>query len=171
MASVIKFGAFPVTKQKTPYTFAFVNLMPIVPGHVLVSPLRVVDRVSDLTEEEASDFFLTVKKVAAVIEKEYPAQSLNIAIQDGPLAGQTIPHVHCHVIPRVAKDLESVDAIYRKMDAKEYDQEEGFAAAKKLYDRDAFAGGIDAGTPPRSAEDMEAEAQKLAKNFDVKARV
>ncbi|KAL5332802.1 HIT-like domain-containing protein [Aspergillus crustosus] len=99
----IHFGPFLVTPQvfhQTPLSIALVNLKPILPGHVLVSPRRVVPRVSDLTPPETADLFLTVRRVGRMIERVYGATSLNIAIQDGPEAGQSVPHVHAHIIPR-----------------------------------------------------------------------
>ncbi|KAF4157838.1 hypothetical protein CNMCM6936_003749 [Aspergillus lentulus] len=62
----IYFGPFLVTSQVfhlTPLSFALVNLKPILPGHVLVSPRRRVPRVADLTAAETSDLFLTVQRV------------------------------------------------------------------------------------------------------------
>ncbi|KAJ6177833.1 Histidine triad (HIT) protein [Penicillium mononematosum] len=117
----IYFGSFIVTPQHTnltnnsllnrrsstqpPLTFALVNLKPILPGHVLVSPRRVVPRVTDLTPAETSDLFVTVRRVGRMLERIYGATSLNIAIQDGAHAGQSVPHVHAHIIPRKAADL------------------------------------------------------------------
>lgn len=123
----------------TSLSFALVNLKPILPGHVLVSPLRCVPRVSDLTAQETVDLFLTVKRVGRMIERVYGASSLNIAIQDGVDAGQSVPHVHTHIIPRRRKDLDDqggTDAIYALLDGKEGDldriQREGLLASSKV---------------------------------------
>lgn len=106
-----------------------------MPGHVLVSPQRVVPRLSDLSQPEITDLFSTVQKVEHMLAAIYFAPgepssgtasggaversgSFNIAIQDGVDAGQTVPHVHCHVIPR-PRGQEVSDAIYEKMTAEE----------------------------------------------------
>ncbi|KAJ5646041.1 Histidine triad (HIT) protein [Penicillium lividum] len=118
----IYFGSFLVTPQvfhTTPLTFALVNLKPILPGHVLISPRRVVPRVSDLTPAETSDLFLTVRRVGRMVERVYGGSSLNIAVQDGVDAGQSVAHVHAHIIPRRAADLDhrgGTDAVYDMLD-------------------------------------------------------
>jgi bis(5'-adenosyl)-triphosphatase len=91
-ATQIFFNSFQVTTQvfhRTAYSFAIVNLKPLLPGHVLVCPQRVVPRLHDLRPEEVSDLFLTVQKLGAALEKIYAADGLNIAIQDGRAAGQS----------------------------------------------------------------------------------
>lgn len=63
-----------------------------------------------------SDLFLAVQHVAQHIERIYAADALNIAVQDGVAAGQSVPHVHAHLIPRKANDLPE-DEIYRMMES------------------------------------------------------
>ena len=81
-------------------SIGFVNIKPIVPGHILVIPKRVERRVMDLTTDEYVDLFASVRFIAPRLEKHYEAQALNIAIQDGVESGQSVPHVHVHVLPR-----------------------------------------------------------------------
>ncbi|SPO00111.1 related to bis(5`-nucleosyl)-tetraphosphatase (asymmetrical) [Cephalotrichum gorgonifer] len=148
----IYFGAFEVTRQVfllTPYSFALVNIKPLLPGHVLVCPLMRHKRLTDLSVPELTDLMLTVQKVQRLLAHHYfrpegkspvdsaPAKhlipgtrsynpippedgSFNIAIQDGAEAGQTVPHVHVHVIPRIrdvsAKDpTHEGDSLYERM--------------------------------------------------------
>ncbi|MEW5300284.1 MAG: hypothetical protein WDW36_003225 [Sanguina aurantia] len=98
------FGAFTIQPSEvfvtSQHSFAFVNLKPIVPGHVLVSPKRVVQRFTEMTSEEVADLWILVQRVGKVVESHYSAASLTLAMQDGPLAGQSVPHVHVHVLPR-----------------------------------------------------------------------
>ena len=96
-------------------TYCAVNLKPIVPGHVLVCPFRKVQRFADLDQSEVTDLFSNVQRVGNVIESQFNASSLTIAIQDGPQAGQTIPHVHVHVIPRKGNDFPNSDDIYTEV--------------------------------------------------------
>ncbi|PYH83040.1 HIT-like protein [Aspergillus uvarum CBS 121591] len=166
-ANPIHFGPFPVTTQVfhlTRYSYALVNLKPILPGHVLVSPRRIVPRVADLTPPEASDLFLTVRRVARMVERVYGASSLNIAIQDGVDAGQSVPHVHAHVIPRKKLDLEAqggVDAVYELLEGEEGDL--GKILSEKREDGRArkFPKVDDEDRHPRSLEEMEQEARFL----------
>ncbi|XP_035193631.1 bis(5'-adenosyl)-triphosphatase isoform X2 [Oxyura jamaicensis] len=75
---------------KTELSFALVNRKPVVPGHVLVCPLRPVERFRDLGPEEVADLFRMAQRVGNVVEKHFGATSLTISIQDGPEAGQTV---------------------------------------------------------------------------------
>lgn len=123
-----QFGPFAISKDHVFYTttlsVAFVNLRPIVPGHVLVMPRRVVPLLSDLTADEYTDLWQAVRVVQQdILQKHYfdnnnnsntasSPPAFNIAIQDGPTAGQTVPHVHVHILPRQAGDYERNDDIY-----------------------------------------------------------
>ncbi|XP_068265265.1 bis(5'-adenosyl)-triphosphatase isoform X2 [Nyctibius grandis] len=75
---------------KTELSFALVNRKPVVPGHVLVCPVRPVERFRDLCPEEVADLFRTAQRVGNVVEKHFCGTSLTISIQDGPEAGQTV---------------------------------------------------------------------------------
>jgi diadenosine tetraphosphate (Ap4A) HIT family hydrolase len=81
-------------------SLAIVNLKPIVPGHVLIIPKRVEPRIMNLSAEEYSDLFLTTRVVAPKLEQFYCSEAMNIAVQDGSAAGQSVPHVHIHILPR-----------------------------------------------------------------------
>ncbi|XP_061893886.1 bis(5'-adenosyl)-triphosphatase isoform X2 [Entelurus aequoreus] len=100
---------------QTELSFALVNRKPVVPGHVLVCPLRQVERFRDLGADEVTDLFNTTQKVANLVEKHFNATSLTIAIQDGPEAGQTVKHVHVHVLPRKTGDFEHNDSVYHEL--------------------------------------------------------
>ena len=103
--STIMFGphSIPIRNQvfyKSNLSFALVNLKPLQAGHVLVCPLRSVDRIRDLHEDEINDLAKSVLKVRAMLYEQYGALGFNIGIQDGKAAGQSVPHVHVHLIPR-----------------------------------------------------------------------
>lgn len=84
---------------KTEYTYVFTNLMPVAEGHILVAPIRSVSLFHDLANEEKTDFLKVLEFASRVMKKHLHTQALNLTIQDGPEAGQTVPHVHCHIIP------------------------------------------------------------------------
>ncbi|KAL1509808.1 hypothetical protein ABEB36_004489 [Hypothenemus hampei] len=94
------------------YCFAFTNIRCVVPGHVLVSSLRPTKRLHDLTQEEIADLFQLTVNVSRIMETVHNAGSSTVCIQDGPSAGQTIPHVHAHVLPRKEGDFLNNDDIY-----------------------------------------------------------
>lgn len=156
-----KFSSIAVTKQvfySTPLSFAIVNVRPVLPGHVLVCPRRVIDRFTELRADEVADLFATVQLVSRAVERFYDGKALNIAIQDGPIAGQSIPHVHCHVIPRRVKDLKHADELYQLLN--EHDLSDVFHDARSI----AMKGEElvpDSSRRTRSMDDMAAEAMKL----------
>ncbi|KAI4532299.1 hypothetical protein MG293_017564 [Ovis ammon polii] len=79
---------------------------------VLVCPLRPVERFRDMSPEEVTDLFQAAQRVGTVVEKHFQGTSLTFSMQDGPEAGQTVKHVHIHVLPRKAGDFQRNDSIY-----------------------------------------------------------
>ncbi|XP_054797214.1 bifunctional bis(5'-adenosyl)-triphosphatase/adenylylsulfatase FHIT-like isoform X2 [Prosopis cineraria] len=144
------FGKYKISESEVFYTtqlsFAFVNISPVRPGHVLVCPKREVKRFADLTADETCDLWLTAQKIGRQLESYHNASSLTFGIQDGPQAGQTVPHVHIHIIPRKGGDFDNNDDIYDEIDLKEKQLK------RRLDDEER---------PKRSLEVMAAEAGSL----------
>ena len=141
---------------------ALVNLKPLLPGHVLVCPRRVTSRLSDLTIEEVSDLFLTVQRVSQVVERVYGASGLNIAIQDGRDAGQSVPHVHTHIVPRRKADLDArggSDALYGMLEGEEGNV--GQHQSEMWEHRPKFPAVDDGARMARSEAEMTEEARML----------
>ncbi|KAL6464424.1 hypothetical protein MHYP_G00267410 [Metynnis hypsauchen] len=86
--------------------------------------LTPVERFRDLRPDEVADLFTTTQRVANIVEEHFKASSLTIAIQDGPEAGQTVKHVHVHVLPRRAGDFERNDSIYDELQKHDKDSED-----------------------------------------------
>jgi len=108
---------------QSPMSVAFVNKKPVVPGHVLVVSRRAVSKLADLGVLEAAELFATVQKVDIFLQKFYEVDSTTISIQNGALAGQTIPHVHVHILPRRKGDFEKNDNVYSELQS--HDKQEG----------------------------------------------
>jgi diadenosine tetraphosphate (Ap4A) HIT family hydrolase len=79
---------------------------PVSPGHTLVIPKRHVGSFFELDPEEVQSMLALLKAAKVVIDEELKPDSYNIGINDGPQAGQTVPHVHMHLIPRYQGDVE-----------------------------------------------------------------
>ncbi|CAD5226767.1 unnamed protein product [Bursaphelenchus xylophilus] len=113
------FAEIPIPPEqvfiKSEHSFAFVNIKPVVEGHVLVSPIRKVKRLTDLDDKETADLFIVAKKVQKVLEDHYNLTSTTVCIQDGPDAGQTVPHVHVHILPRRKGDFQD-NQIYTEIE-------------------------------------------------------
>lgn len=123
MESHVMFGPYKISPSslfyESEHCYGLVNLKPIVPGHVLLIPKRIVSRCADMSTIEATDLFQSVHKVGPILEKHYKATSLNIAMQDGIDAGQSVPHVHFHILPRKSGDYENNDDIYEDLEKQE----------------------------------------------------
>lgn len=107
-----------------------------------------------------------------MVERVYRASASNIAMQDGFDAGQSVPHVHIHIIPRQSEDLKDrggQDAIYSLLEGKEGD------VGKHLRDRDSdraeFPKVDEAARKPRSEDEMREEAEQLQKELENEGRI
>ena len=78
---------------------------PVSPGHTLLITKRHIGSFFDLTEAERSDILDLLNRAKLAVDHEFQPQAYNIGINDGPCAGQTVPHLHVHLIPRYAGDL------------------------------------------------------------------
>ncbi|KAK5644244.1 hypothetical protein RI129_008089 [Pyrocoelia pectoralis] len=117
---------------RTRHCFAFTNIRCVVPGHVLIASLRPVRRLENLQAEEIADLFQTVVKIQKLVEKAYGSHSSTICIQDGPDAGQTIQHVHCHILPRKAGDFKQNDDIYLELAKHDRDDEKPIRGVEEM---------------------------------------
>ena len=135
---------------ETRLSLGFVNLKPVVPGHVLICPKRVVEKYDECTDEEISDFMQLSKRVGVVLKRAFDASSLTLTVQDGKEAGQTVPHVHVHVMPRKVGDFERNDDVYEAIEKAGEHEGERKACVDAEEDRVA-----------RTSEVMEKEAQWL----------
>ena len=84
--------------------YAFLDIFPRRDGHTLVIPHKQVGNLQQLSDEEVASLFLGVKQVQRRLSKVFDTTDFTICLHDGPLAGQEVPHVHVHVIPRTIDD-------------------------------------------------------------------
>jgi histidine triad (HIT) family protein len=93
-------GAGVVTADDT--VVAFLDHRPLFPGHVLVVPRAHVEALDDLPPEEVGPFFLAVQRVSGAVERAMGAGGTFVAINNK--VSQSVPHLHCHVVPRTKGD-------------------------------------------------------------------
>ncbi len=79
---------------------AFLDINPRFKGHALVIPRIHFERLDQLPDEMISHLFMVVKRVAKTLVDELGAKGYNILSNNGKVAGQVVPHVHIHIIPR-----------------------------------------------------------------------
>jgi len=91
---------------------AFLDINPRNPGHTLVMPKRHYETILEMPDHEVAEIFKVVKKMAIAVKKGMNADGISIGQSNERAAGQVIPHVHFHVIPRFASEgppgLESI---------------------------------------------------------------
>eukprot|EP01024_Parvocaulis_polyphysoides_P043751 TRINITY_DN40162_c0_g1_i1.p2 TRINITY_DN40162_c0_g1~~TRINITY_DN40162_c0_g1_i1.p2 ORF type:complete len:164 (-),score=19.93 TRINITY_DN40162_c0_g1_i1:327-749(-) len=130
------FGKYFIDSGKifteTSLSYAFVNLKPLVAGHVLISPKRVLKQYQNLSKEEVADVWQLAQKVGGVLQKLHDANSLTISVQDGVDAGQTVDHFHIHLLPRKPGDFGSQSNLNLDIDRKPRTQEEMLSEAAEL---------------------------------------
>lgn len=88
---------------------------PVNPGHTLVILKRHEPSALNLTREEWTDLYDAIDLASSTIDREHGTSELNIGVNIGAAAGQTIPHVHIHVIPRYTGDCENPRGGVRKV--------------------------------------------------------
>jgi diadenosine tetraphosphate (Ap4A) HIT family hydrolase len=89
---------------KDDLVMVFPTTIPITPGHVLVCTTRHVSVVDDLTNAELSALHSHIVKIKSALRKSFSAEGFNIAWNEGRLAGQSVGHLHIHVVPRTEGD-------------------------------------------------------------------
>lgn len=77
---------------------------PVSPGHTLVIPKRHIGSFFAITAEEHAALFALLERAKAALDEAYRPAGYNIGINDGAAAGQTVPHLHIHLIPRFDGD-------------------------------------------------------------------
>jgi len=85
--------------------FAVRDKFPVNVGHTLLIPTRHVNRLRDLREQELPKLWELLRLVQERLEVQ-GAQGFNVGVNEGEVAGQTVPHLHVHVIPRYVGDVE-----------------------------------------------------------------
>ncbi len=135
----IPIAYLPHHRREAPAAFAFrddrvaviMDRNPLARGHALVIPLRHVELLADLDEEMGMHLFrVGMRMDRALRASEVGADAVRLSLSDGRAAGQEVPHVHLHVIPRhwgqvtcrsrvdlgaLARVAEDISAAYRRL--------------------------------------------------------
>ena len=84
--------------------YAMLDISQATPGHTLVLPKQHVTNIFVLSDELASKMLVVVKKVADILKEKLNINDINILNNSGQLAGQTVMHLHIHLLPRYEND-------------------------------------------------------------------
>ena len=88
------------------YFFIVFDGYPVTDGHCLIISNKVKETYFDLSNEEKQSLLEMIEKAKEIIEGKYKPDGYNIGMNSGKVAGQTVMHFHCHVIPRYKGDME-----------------------------------------------------------------
>ena len=91
-----------------------------MPGHSLIIPKRHVVNFNELFDNELSEMLIFTKHVNSILTRAFGCKAFNWTIQDGEPAGQTINHMHLHIIPRKLGDLSNPGDWYPKLEKWDY---------------------------------------------------
>lgn len=96
-------GEIPCHKvAETDKYFAFLDINPVAPGHVLCIPKQEVDYIFDLDDEEYAGLMLFAKKVAKGLKQAMPCRKIGVTVM-----GLEVPHAHVHLVPmRTEGDMD-----------------------------------------------------------------
>ena len=102
------------TLTRNDLAWAFLTNIPITPGHTLVAPVRHVQKFEELTADEKAAIFALAAEVKDALRAAFGAEGFNHAWNEAAAAGQSIPHFHLHIVPRVAGDAGVLEYEPRK---------------------------------------------------------
>lgn len=80
---------------------------PVNPGHCLIIPFRHMANFFATTDDERQAMLALADAAKQMLDRDFAPQGYNLGINVGEVAGQTVPHVHLHLIPRYAGDAEN----------------------------------------------------------------
>lgn len=104
-------GDLPCIKvYEDDHTLAFMDIMPQAAGHTLVIPKAHAETLLDLAPDAAAHLIQTVQKVAAAVKTAMQTDGVVLMQLNGAAAGQTVPHIHFHVIAGSIMDLRNAHA-------------------------------------------------------------
>ena len=106
------------------HTLAFMDVMPQAEGHTLVIPKWAAENLFDLPQESLVATILTTQRVARAVKKAFDAPGIMIAQLNGRDAGQSVFHIHFHIVPR----YDGIDLRFHARDMADARVLEGHAA-------------------------------------------
>ncbi|MBC7075527.1 MAG: HIT family protein [Syntrophomonadaceae bacterium] len=89
------------------YAIAIYDKYPVNPGHMLIIPKRHFNNYFEATAAEKEAIWTLVDECKCMLEEKYQPDGFNVGINVGAAAGQTIMHLHVHLIPRYKGDIDN----------------------------------------------------------------
>ncbi|MFH0856297.1 MAG: HIT family protein [bacterium] len=86
------------------FIYAFLDIIPINKGHILVVPKEHHENILDTPEELLCKIIKVVKNIAPIALKAVGSEGFNLGVNNGTIAGQIVSHLHFHIVPRFLYD-------------------------------------------------------------------
>ena len=120
-------GKIPANKvYEDENVLAFLDIAPNNPGHTLAIPKKHYETYLDTPDETLGDLSVKIKKIATGVKKATGAEGMNIFVNAHKAAGQIVPHLHVHIIPRYFSDN------FKHWASKKYAEDEAEKIAEKI---------------------------------------
>jgi histidine triad (HIT) family protein len=132
---------------------AFMDIVPVNPGHVLVVPRVHYGSMLDVPQELAVHLFRVTMRLAAAARRVTGCDDMNIVVNSGPGAGQVVPHYHVHIIPRRKGDGFSIPLPFDGADVQDRTHLDAMAARISAALHDPMRRADAEGTPARRGTD------------------
>jgi bis(5'-adenosyl)-triphosphatase len=84
---------------------AIYNIAPVLPGHSLIIPRDHITSFIDLNQQQRAEFLDTTTQAVRLLLKAFHTDAFDLSVQEKPEAGQTIEHLHLHIVPRLKNDM------------------------------------------------------------------
>ena len=118
-AKIIRNEAPAVRVYEDEFSLAFMDVMPQVPGHTLVIPKSAAENIHEIDPEALSHTVRTTQVVSNAVKQAFDAPGIMIAQLNGSAAGQTVFHLHFHILPRFqglefslhAREMQEMDVL------------------------------------------------------------
>lgn len=114
------------------YVYAFLDVFPIAKGHTLVIPKKHSRNILDCEPETAAKIGEALPKIARAVKEAFNADGINIFQNNEEYAGQTVFHLHFHIVPRYKDNSENFDNLEVKWPPQKLENEEFLAIQEKI---------------------------------------
>lgn len=114
------------------HVFAFLDINPLAAGHTLVVPKEAAPAIEELSEDSGAAIGRALPKLCRAIQRATGAEALNVLLNNGKPAGQLVPHVHFHIIPKPDAGAPGGGGLQVQWNAGEIDPDEAAALASDI---------------------------------------
>ncbi|OFL46365.1 diadenosine tetraphosphate hydrolase [Nosocomiicoccus sp. HMSC067E10] len=113
---------------------AFLDAFPVVKGHTLVVPKKRIENIFDLDDETANDYMKVIRNVSKAVRDTFKPEGLNVVQNNGEFAGQSVFHIHFHILPRYKDEHDGFGYKWEDIEFTEEEREQFAEAIKSKLD-------------------------------------